>query len=252
MAKSNPGIVGQLNTEKLAHWARGGVSIMVLMASLTALTLIVYNQHGARFLETYARILSRDAHRSTDGAEADNPASNTASPEERRYRALADFLAKRYRVSPDVTLDLVNIAYAAGQQIGLDPLLIIAVMAIESRFNPIAESVSGAKGLMQIIPKYHPEKFEEFGGEQSVFDPETNIQIGALILKEYLKRTGNMGMALQMYAGAAGTDDDAYFNKVMGEKLRLQRVAAQFAPPARSVHTKDSPAHNRASQSAAS
>ena len=37
-------------------------------------------------------------------------------------------------------------AHAAGHQIGIDPLLIIAVMAVESRFNPIAESVAGAKG----------------------------------------------------------------------------------------------------------
>jgi soluble lytic murein transglycosylase-like protein len=140
---------------------------------------------------------------------------------------LADFLARRYRVSEDVTFDLVSFAHAAGHQLGLDPLLIIAVMAVESRFNPIAESVAGAKGLMQVIPKYHPEKLQEYGGEGAVFDPRTNILVGSQILKEYLRRTGSMNAALQMYAGAANDEQDVYTTKVMNEKQRLQHVVNQ-------------------------
>ena len=146
------------------------------------------------------------------------------SPDNARYRALAEFLAKRYRVSQAVTHDLVTIAHAAGHQIGVDPLLIIAVMAVESRFNPIAESVAGAKGLMQIIPKYHPEKFDEHGGTKAVFDPETNILVGSQIIKEYLARTGSLNTALQLYAGAARDQNDGYFGKVMTEKQRLLAV----------------------------
>ena len=147
---------------------------------------------------------------------------------------MSEFLAKRYKVSQAVTLDLVTIAHTAGQQLGLDPLLIIAVIAIESRFNPIAESVAGAKGLMQVIPKYHVEKFRELGGEESaVFDPETNILVGARILKEYLARTGNLDSALQMYAGALSDTEDTYTGKVMTEKERLQQVLRNS--PARRV-----------------
>jgi hypothetical protein len=149
----------------------------------------------------------------------------TKSPENSRIRVLADFLAKRYKVSQAVTLDLVTIAHTAGQQLGLDPLLIIAVMAIESRFNPIAESVAGAKGLMQVIPKYHVDKFQKYGGEQyAVFDPETNIRVGAQILKDYLARTGHLDSALQMYAGALDDQEDTYTGKVMSEKERLQQA----------------------------
>ena len=147
-----------------------------------------------------------------------------APPEQRRYRALASFLAKRYKVSQAVTLDLVTMAHAAGHQIGVDPLLIIAVMAVESRFNPIAESVMGAKGLMQIIPKYHSDKFRDFGGVKQVFDPETNILVGSQIIKEYMVRTGNLNSALQMYGGVQTSDNDGYFGKVMTEKQRLQQV----------------------------
>jgi Transglycosylase SLT domain len=142
-----------------------------------------------------------------------------------RFRVLADFLAKRYRVSQAVTLDLVTIAHTAGRQMGLDPLLIIAVMAIESRFNPIAESDMGAKGLMQVIPKYHIDKFRMFGGEQyAVFDPATNILVGAKIIKDYLALTGSINGALQRYVGSSSAQEDPYIGKVMGEKQRLQQV----------------------------
>jgi soluble lytic murein transglycosylase-like protein len=158
-------------------------------------------------------------------------AARETPAETSRNRALSEFLSKRYKVSQSVTLDLVSIAHAAGRQIGLDPLLIIAVIAVESRFNPIAESVMGAKGLMQVIPKYHLDKFREFGGDKyAVFDPETNILVGAQILKEYLSRTGSIDEALQLYVGATSIEDDPYIGKVMTEKERLQQVLRKPVP----------------------
>ena len=150
--------------------------------------------------------------------------TEAAPPHEERHHALSEFIARRYNVSQDVTLDLVQMAHAAGHQTGLDPLLIIAVMAVESRFNPLAESVAGAKGLMQVIPKYHVAKFREFGGEKwSVFDPETNILVGAQVLKEYLRRTGSLNRALQLYVGSPEDENDGYTGRVMTEKQRLQQ-----------------------------
>jgi len=57
-----------------------------------------------------------------------------------------------------------------------------------------------------------------------MFDPQTNILVGAQILKEYLTRTGSLTTALQMYAGASSDLEDAYSLKVMSEKQRLQQV----------------------------
>ena len=51
--------------------------------------------------------------------------------------------------------------------------------------------------------------------------------MGSQILKEYLRRTGSMNAALQMYAGAANDEQDVYTTKVMSEKQRLQRVVNQ-------------------------
>jgi hypothetical protein len=157
----------------------------------------------------------------------------TEPPHEERHHALSEFLARRYNISQDVTFDLVTMAHAAGRQIGLDPLLIIAVMAVESRFNPLAESVAGAKGLMQVIPRYHVEKFREVGGDKwSVFDPETNILVGSQILKEYLRRTGNLTAALQLYVGSPEDNTDGYTGRVMNEKQRLQQFLRKLSPAA--------------------
>src|SRR5471030_815708 len=87
------------------------------------------------------------------------------------YVALARYLSHRYRISTDSAQSVVSAAYDAGEQFGLDPLLLLAVMAIESRFNPAARSVMGARGLMQIMPRQHKEKLVSYGGEVAVLDP---------------------------------------------------------------------------------
>ena len=235
-------------------WGRRLVSTLVLLASVAALTLILTDPGSkSRVRPAEAGRFPAEASR-FPAAEIPAQAGPEREPvtdfalmeaEEGRYRALSSFVAKRYRVSQDVAFDLVTVAHTAGRQLQLDPLLIIAVIAIESRFNPIAESSAGAKGLMQIIPKYHGDKLEEFGGEQAVFEPEANIHVGARILKEYLRRTGNLGIALQMYAGALNDSEDQYTRKVLGERQRLQQVVSpsrqRSAPPA-AVRTASAPA----------
>lgn len=227
LAKSIPDLLQGLDLSRLASWMRSTVSVLVLIASVAALLLIIDNQYGAHLLgNSYSRALSLGMAKP---AVAEDSALTATPSVDGSHDALAAFLAKRYKVSLEATHDLVSIAYAAGHRLGLDPLLIIAVISVESRFNPIAESVAGAKGLMQIIPKYHTEKFEELGGVSEVFDPETNILVGSKILKEYLRRTGNLSMALQMYAGALSDEQDGYTNKVMTEKQRLQYIVGHAA-----------------------
>jgi len=216
----------------LARWSRKLVSFAALLASVAALALIVEAQYGQRLFDGTFGSAKASSQEQADAATL--PAGEVASltpAEEGRYRALSEYVAKRYRVSQEVAFDLVSLAHRVGTELQLDPLLIIAVISVESSFNPIAESVAGAKGLMQIIPKYHADKLQEFGGVQAVFDPETNIQVGAQILKEYIRITGHVGSALQMYAGALSDNDDQYTNKVLGIKQRLQYVAAQGARP---------------------
>ena len=145
----------------------------------------------------------------------------------REQRAVSEFIAKRYRVAPDATAGFVATAYRAGFEWKVDPLLILAVMAVESRYNPVAESNMGAKGLMQVIPKFHPEKLAEHGGESALLDPHVNIQVGAQILREYMRRVGETETALQMYAGAIDEPTSGYAFKVLAERSRLEQILKQ-------------------------
>lgn len=143
----------------------------------------------------------------------------------REQRAVTEFISKRYRVAEDAITGFVATAYRAGSQLKVDPLLILAVMAVESRYNPVAESNMGARGLMQVIPKFHQEKLLEHGGEPALLDPEVNIQVGAQILREYLGRFGEVETALQMYAGAFDIPNYPYAGKVLAERARLAQAA---------------------------
>jgi soluble lytic murein transglycosylase-like protein len=144
------------------------------------------------------------------------------TPLDREQRAVTEFIAKRYRVSEAAISGYVSAAYRAGEQYSVDPLLILAVMAVESRYNPVAESTVGAKGLMQVIPKYHLEKLMEHGGEHALLEPEVNILVGTQILREYQRRFRDTETALQMYAGAFDEPSSQYANKVFAERARLE------------------------------
>lgn len=135
--------------------------------------------------------------------------------------ALIDAAARRYRISVVAMGEFVDMAFAEARRRRLDPLLIVAVMAVESRFNPVAQSDAGATGLMQVIPHFHQEKFSATGGK-SAFDPRTNIEVGVQVLKEYIVRGGNEAAGLQLYNGASGDPSNAYANKVLAERARLQ------------------------------
>jgi soluble lytic murein transglycosylase-like protein len=148
-----------------------------------------------------------------------------------KHRVAAEYLARKYKVALVAAERFVGAAFGAGQRIGVDPLLILAVMAIESRFNPVAESDMGAKGLMQVIPKFHPEKLAEFGGEAAVLEPHANIVVGTQILREYIKRAGSVESGLQLYAGAADDPAASYAQKVIAERQRLEQALAK--PPVR-------------------
>ena len=149
-----------------------------------------------------------------------------------RQETLAAYLARRYRVSAAATRDLVSGAYRAAEVTNLDPLLILAVMAVESSFNPIAESAYGAKGLMQVVPRYHLERLAFHGGAETVLDPQTNIRVGAEILSDYIRRAGSLEAGLQLYGGASEDADAQYAQKVLAEKRRLVQAAKTPSPVA--------------------
>ena len=159
-------------------------------------------------------------------SEADLAAIAKQAREKLVQQALADSLGKRYRVSKEALERFIHHAYSAGQMTKVDPLLILAVMAVESSFNPIAESVMGAKGLMQIIPEFHQDKFAgPPGSELNALDPETNILAGARVLREYATKSGeDLVAALRLYGGTGPDPANSYPSKVLSERDRLQQI----------------------------
>ena len=135
------------------------------------------------------------------------------------------WLSKKYRVAPEPLGVLVAEAFDVGERVRLDPTLLLAVMAIESRFNPFAQSPVGAQGLMQVLTRVHTDKYEDFGGRLAAFDPVSNLRVGALVLHDCVKRAGSIEGGLRLYVGAVTTDGSGYINKVMAEHLRIQSVA---------------------------
>jgi hypothetical protein len=144
----------------------------------------------------------------------------------RQQQWVTNWLSKRYHVAGDATNMLVSATYLTARETKLDPLLILAVMSIESGLNPFAESAMGAQGLMQVMSKVHHEKFEELGGLRAALNPVANIKVGSLILKDYVTRGGSIEAGLKLYVGAAAFDNDAgYGSKVLAEYHRLKDVA---------------------------
>lgn len=150
----------------------------------------------------------------------------------KQQAAVAYWLSKKYRVAAEPVSALVAEAYNLGKRSKLDPTLILAVMAIESGFNPFAQSPVGAQGLMQVMTRVHTEKYDVFGGKLAAFDPLTNLRVGVKVLQECIARAGSLEGGLRYYVGAANIQDDGgYAAKVMAEHGRLQQVAAGRATP---------------------
>ncbi len=138
--------------------------------------------------------------------------------------AALDSVVQRYRVSAEALLPVFEAVQSVARERRLDPLLLIAVISVESRFNPFSQSPMGAQGLMQIIPRYHLDKVTSTGAELPFLDPIINVQVGARILQEAIRREGGLMEGLQSYGGAIDDDEQAYAGKVLAEKLRLEQA----------------------------
>ena len=163
----------------------------------------------------------------------------------KQQAALAFWLSRKYSVAPEPLSVLVSEAFEIGAKAKLDPTLILAIMAIESGFNPFAQSPVGAQGLMQVMTKIHHDKYENFGGKCAAFDPVTNLRVGVKVLQECISKAGSIEAGLKFYVGAGNqADDGGYAGKVMAEHARLKAVLTGkgATQPTRSTPVKLEPA----------
>jgi hypothetical protein len=170
--------------------------------------------------------------------------TTAASPHElpKQQAAVAYWLSKKYRVAAEPLSVLVAEAFDLGKKTKLDPTLILAIMAVESSFNPFAQSQVGAQGLMQVMTRVHGEKYESAGGTLTAFDPVTNMRVGVKVLQECIARAGSLEGGLRYYVGAANlTEDGGYAGKVLAEHERLRQVIAGRAPPTTTAAPRSNP-----------
>jgi Transglycosylase SLT domain len=145
----------------------------------------------------------------------------------RQQAAVATWLSRRYKVAPEPVSRIVQEAWQLGARAKLDPTLILAVLAVESSFNPFAQSHVGAQGLMQVMTRIHDDKYSAFGGNHAAFDPLTNLRVGVQVLKDCIAQAGSVEGGLKYYVGAANMPDDGgYAAKVLGEQSHLKQVVA--------------------------
>lgn len=144
-------------------------------------------------------------------------------------RQVVSYLAKRYSVSPEAVESIVRLAYKVGKEEKVEPTLILAIVGIESSYNPFAASPVGARGLMQVMPTIHKDKFEALSpGDWSPLNPEMNMRVGAKIVREYTRRTGSVSAGLRWYVGAAvHGNDGGYPSKVLALKSRIDSAYQQ-------------------------
>jgi soluble lytic murein transglycosylase-like protein len=139
----------------------------------------------------------------------------------------AEYLAQHYRIARVAADLIVSEAYKSGKANKIDPLLILAVIGVESRLNPLAESSVGALGLMQALPEAHPEKIERIGDQGYILNIADNIRVGSDALGEYLRRFGgNEVLALQQYNGSLNDQSRRYSAKVLALRSKIQRASA--------------------------
>lgn len=162
-------------------------------------------------------------------ATATDPGKLTAAQQN-----LAQWVARRYRVAPEPVARLVQETWVQAKRAKLEPHLVLAVLAVESSFNPFAQSPVGAQGLMQVMTKVHQDKYQRYGGDFAAFDPVTNLRVGIQVLRECIHRAdGSVEGGLRLYVGAANSGDDGgYAEKVLAEAQLYKSVleGAKLAP----------------------
>ncbi|WP_084383493.1 transglycosylase SLT domain-containing protein [Hydrogenophaga flava] len=214
-------------------FTRNGMA--VLGASLAALVITLAVQSDLR-MDVEQQLLSWLQERQDSAVAADDAAMPEEGNDDRlavaqppllpkQQAAVTQWLSRKYRVAPEPLGALVAEAFAVGAKVRLDPTLILAVMAIESRFNPYAQSPVGAQGLMQVLTRVHTDKYDDYGGAMAAFDPLSNLRVGVKVLQDCIKQAGSVEGGLRLYVGAVTTDGSGYINKVMAEHLRIQSVA---------------------------
>jgi soluble lytic murein transglycosylase-like protein len=216
----------------LLQWSHHGLAMLGVLLLAGAAVIVV---HGSLRQQAAGEVLSwlQERHDARAGDDAELPAAQAAAPAidpavlTPQQWAVAQWLTRQYKVAPQPLAMLVQEAWALGQRFGLDPTLILAVVAVQSSFNPLAQGTVGAHGLMHVVTADHDARFEAFGGAMAAFDPLANLRVGAAALQDSVRHAGgSLPEGLRLYLGAGDPQrDTGTADRVLAEQVRLRNVA---------------------------
>ncbi len=109
---------------------------------------------------------------------------------------------ERFIDDPKTRIDMLQRIHYEARRVDIEPELVLAVIEVESAFDEYAISVSGARGLMQVMPFW----LDEIGiSDQNLFKVRTNLRMGCTILRYYIDmEPDDLGRALARYNGSLG------------------------------------------------
>ena len=131
---------------------------------------------------------------------------------------IATVVSSRFHIRSHDALGIGHAVLTEARRFTISPLLLLAVIAVESSFDRSAVSVVGAKGLMQVLPSQHRDRVLR---TSDLTDPRTNVHIGSAILRDYIRSSdGNLEGALYRYSGGA----KGYARRV-ADRLNMMKTA---------------------------
>ena len=123
----------------------------------------------------------------------------------RYLRWLGTMSRRLQRRTPDWNerREFLQTVWYESKRAGLDPGLVLGLIQVESNFRKFAVSPVGARGYMQVMPFWT--RLIGNGDPSSLFQMQTNLRFGCVILRHYLDReAGDLFMALGRYNGSRG------------------------------------------------
>jgi soluble lytic murein transglycosylase-like protein len=173
-----------------------------LLASLVLLALLLLSTTQASTDPELRRLL-KDAIESDSGFEDRFDAQVWMFDMSRRL--------EKFVPNHETRIEILKQVHYESTRVSIEPELVLALIEVESHFDEYDISVSGARGLMQVMPFW----LDEIGiSDKNLFKIRTNLRMGCTILRYYMDmEPDDLGRALARYNGSLGKT--VYPNKVI-------------------------------------
>jgi soluble lytic murein transglycosylase-like protein len=194
-----------------------GVRLFILVALMTVGPLPAWSN---------AAEVSVGAAASLAGVAPDEPAVAPSVDD------IVTVLRSQFHIGLEESMKIANAVLSAARRDMISPVLLLAVIAVESNFDRHAISTAGASGLMQVMPSQHRDLVR---APQDLADANTNISVGSTILHRYLEAAdGDIHIALVRYSGGSKN----YPGRVANRANQIENaIAVRARLPAASAPT---------------